>query len=115
MVALLLLSTSLGLLGKPARAQVTGQGTISGTVVDSTGAVIVGAQITITNIGTNVSNKTVTNSTGYFEVNNLNPGVRAYKIVVTASGFEKLAREGITLETGSKVNVPLPLNPGASS
>jgi hypothetical protein len=114
-MALLLLSTSLGLLAKPARAQVTGQGTISGTVVDSTGAVIVGAQITITNVSTNVSNNTVTNSTGYFEVNNLNPGVRAYRIVVAAPGFEKLVREGITLETGSKVSVPLPLNPGASS
>lgn len=92
------------------RAQVTGQGTISGTVTDPSGAVIVGAQLTITNIATNVAASSTTNSTGYFEVNHLNPGV--YKISVMSSGFRNLLRQGITLDADAHVNVPLGLKPG---
>ena len=100
------------LVGAYANAQVTGQGTISGTVTDSSDAVIVGAQVTVTNSATNVSNNVVTNSTGYFEVDNLNPGV--YKISVSAPGFEKLLQQGITLDADARLNVPMKLNPGSS-
>ena len=109
----LLLCISLGLLGKPAEAQGTGQGTISGTVTDSTSAVVPGARVTITNSDTKVSHDTDTNSTGYFEVDNLNPGT--YTISVAASGFEKLLRQGITLDADARLNVPAQLHPGAAS
>jgi len=100
------------LAGSVALAQVTGRGTMSGTVTDSSGALVVGAHITITNTATNVSQDSGTNSTGYFEVNNLNPGV--YKILATAPGFENLLRVGITLETDAHVSVPLALQTGRS-
>jgi hypothetical protein len=100
----------LWLAAASASAQDTGQGTISGTVTDSSGAVIIGANLTITNTATNVSQGSVSNSTGYFEVNNLNPGV--YSILATAPGFDRLMRTGITLETGARVGVPLQLKPG---
>lgn len=68
-VQVMLSFAALWLLGNSASAQVTGQGTISGTVTDPSGAVIVGAQVTTTNTATGVSFNNVTNSTGYYEVN----------------------------------------------
>ncbi len=102
----------LGSGGCFAYGQATGQGTITGTVSDSTGAVIVDAHLTITNAETKVSHDSITNSTGYFEVNSLNPGT--YNILVAAPGFDNLLRQGITLDADAHVNVPLKLNPGGS-
>jgi hypothetical protein len=107
------LCVCLWLAGGLARAQVTGQGTITGTVTDSSGAVIVGAQIDVTNTETKVTHSSVTNSTGYFEVNALNPGV--YSILASAPGFENLLRAGITLEADAHAAVPLKLNPGRTA
>ena len=105
---------ALWLLGNPASAQVTGQATLSGTVTDTSGAVVVGAQVTTTNVATGVSNNTVTNSTGYFEVDHLNPGT--YSISVSNPGFEKLLRAArITLEADARLNVPIQLRPGAET
>jgi len=94
-----------------ANAQTAGQGTISGTVTDTSGSVMVGAQLTITNALTSVSQNSTTNNTGYFEVSALNPG--NYKISVESAGFETLVREGITLEANAHVTVPLQLHAGA--
>jgi hypothetical protein len=95
-----------------ANAQATGLGTISGTVTDSSGAVISGSRITITNIATGVSHDSTTNSTGYFEVNALIPG--NYKILATMHGFKDLVREGVTLEAAAHVDVPMQLVAGGS-
>jgi Carboxypeptidase regulatory-like domain len=107
----LMLCACLCLAGGYAHAQDSGQGTVSGTVTDPSGAVIVGAQVTVTNTATNVSHSRDTNSTGYFEVDNLNPG--PYAISVAAPKFTKLVRQGITLDTGARLNIPLQLKPGA--
>jgi len=96
-----------------AKAQVTGQGAISGIVTDSSGAVVVGAHLTITNVETNVAHETDTNRTGYYEVDNLNPGV--YSISASSSGFEVLKRQGITLDATAHLNIPMALKPGAIS
>jgi hypothetical protein len=57
---------------------------ITGTVTDSTGAVIAGAQITITNQSTGVQNHAVTSSSGTYTVTGLIPG--AYSVEVNAGG-----------------------------
>src|SRR3982751_5952726 len=62
-------------------------GSISGVVQDEGGAVIRGATITATNIGTNETRTTQTNDEGYYEVLSLANGV--YKVVATASGFQE--------------------------
>ena len=110
--AAVLLCGCLWLACGSARAQVSGQGSISGTVTDPSGAVIVNAQVTVTNQETNVSQAIVTNSTGYFEVDNLNPGV--YKISVSAPQFVTLVRNGITLDTNARLQVPMALKPGST-
>lgn len=72
------------LAGPTASAQATGQGTISGTVTDSSGAVIGGAHLTITDVEANVAHETETNRTGYYEVDDLKPGASSLTITVTA-------------------------------
>src|SRR5215472_2246202 len=60
---------------------------ITGTVTDSTGAVVGGAAVTIRNQGTGVETHTTTGSAGTFAVTGLNPGV--YDVSVEGSGFKK--------------------------
>lgn len=109
----LLIVSCLLMPGSFAKAQVTGQGTISGTVTDTAGAVIGSAHLTITNVETNVRHDTYTNSAGYYEVDDLNPGI--YSIAASFSGFQELIRQGITLEATARLNVPLTLRPGVAT
>jgi hypothetical protein len=103
-----LLSLNIG----SAVAQSSGLGTISGTVTDTSGAVISGAKLSVANMATGVGRDSVTNNTGYFEVNALTPG--KYKIFVSSAGFKDLLREGITLEAAAHVSVPLQMAVGTS-
>src|ERR1700757_2249954 len=57
-------------------------GTLLGTVQDSSGAVIPGANVTLTNEGTNVTNQTTTGPQGFFTFPNLNPA--QYSVTVEA-------------------------------
>ncbi|MGO9317083.1 MAG: carboxypeptidase regulatory-like domain-containing protein [Terracidiphilus sp.] len=76
-----------------ANAQMTGKGTITGTVSDATGAVIPGAAVNATNEATGITAKTTTTSAGDYNFPNLDPGI--YTVTVSASGFEKLTHKGI--------------------
>src|SRR5580692_4244970 len=73
-------------------AQVVGA-TVSGTVVDSSGAKVPGADITITNIGTGIATPVTTKSDGVFVAPNLQPG--NYEVSTAAKGFSTLVRKGI--------------------
>jgi hypothetical protein len=71
---------------------------MSGTVTDTSGGVIPGANISVKNIATGVIRTTATNSAGLYTVPNLQPG--SYEIIVAASGFSTEVRKGITLNVG---------------
>src|SRR4051794_2276031 len=58
---------------------------ILGTVVDSSGATVSGADIVITNTGTGQSRSLKTNEAGYFNAPALDPG--SYSVSVTKEGF----------------------------
>lgn len=94
-------------------AQTTGRGNITGTVTDPTGAVVVGANITVTNVATGVSSSSVTNKTGYFEIDSLDAAT--YKISIAAPGFEQLIESGVTLGASAVVTLPLKLKLGAAT
>jgi hypothetical protein len=100
--------------GLPARvsAQVVGA-TMSGTIVDSSGAKMAGADITVTNVGTGITTTTSTKSEGAFTVPNLQPG--NYEISVSAKGFSTLVRKGITLNVGQELVLNLTLQVGSVS
>lgn len=90
-------------------AQATAQ--IHGTVTDSSGAVIAGAQVSATDTGTGVVRTIVTDATGTFVISNLQPG--NYTLNVTADGFSKLVQTGIILQVAGNPEVPIVLKPGS--
>ncbi|SEG48109.1 Carboxypeptidase regulatory-like domain-containing protein [Bryocella elongata] len=104
-LALLLLS------GGSALAQLAGKGAISGTVLDPTGAAVPGATITATSIANGVSTKAVSTSSGDFTVS-LDPG--AYSVTVSASGFEKLVQNNITVNALETVSLSPKLTVGGT-
>jgi len=85
-------------------------GNITGRVTDPTGAVVVGAQVTVTQTAMNFETVTVTNEEGLYRALNLRPG--PYRITITAPGFKKLVRDGIDLRIGQTLAVNLVLEVG---
>src|SRR5579872_3067782 len=63
----------------------TVQGVVVGTVFDASGAVLAGADVTLTNVGTNIAQATKTSNDGGYRFSLVPPGM--YKLTVKASGF----------------------------
>lgn len=83
---------------------------IVGTVTDTSGAVIPGAAVTLTNIGTNIQQTTVTNSTGDFVFNLLQVG--AYSVKVEAKGFKSFVAPNISLSAGDRARADAKMEVG---
>ncbi|HWZ29883.1 MAG TPA: TonB-dependent receptor [Bryobacteraceae bacterium] len=71
----------------------------SGSVYDSSGAVVVGANVTALNDATGVPLKQVTNSAGLYSFPSV--GVGTYTLTIEMSGFKTVRRTGITLVVGT--------------
>jgi len=84
-------------------AYAQGTGSITGVVRDNTGAVVPGAQVTVTNTGQGTQYKTTTNSDGTYLVAALSPG--SYNIEITAPGFNKFTTENVILRVAEKQRV----------
>jgi outer membrane receptor protein involved in Fe transport len=82
-----------------AYAQVAGS-TLTGTVKDSSGAVIPTAQVAITDVATGVTRTVSPGSAGLYTAPNLSPGT--YEIRVTATGFSTQLQKGVTLTVGAQ-------------
>jgi len=78
-----------------ATAQLAGTGAISGTVTDSTGAVVPGATVTATATATNVKTVRQTTGSGDYNITPLAPGL--YTVTVTAAGFEQLVQQNVNV------------------
>jgi hypothetical protein len=85
--------------------------TIVGRVADDSGAVVPGARITITNTGTNESRSVVVNDNGDYAIPQLAPG--QYTLTAEYTGFSKVVRSGIVLETGQQTRLDVVLKVGA--
>jgi len=92
-----------------ARAQVAG-GAISGKVIDSNGAVLPGAQVTIRNKATDVATDLVANEEGVYRAPNLLPG--DYEVTATATNFNTVVQKGVVLTVGADLTIDLQLQPG---
>ncbi len=79
-------------------AQSTTQGSISGTVMDPSGAVVGNATVTATNTGTNAQFKTSADASGFFNFPLLEPGT--YKVAVTAQGFAGYTASDVIVTVG---------------
>src|SRR5215831_8365921 len=91
----------------------TNRGGISGTVFDSTGAVVSGATVTITNVGTNRELRLTTSTEGAYSATSLEPVV--YRITVEAQGFKKAVVDNIKVDTASTTTFNIKLETGAIS
>jgi Carboxypeptidase regulatory-like domain/TonB-dependent Receptor Plug Domain len=100
------------LVAVPAGAQVAG-GTVSGTIVDSSGGVIPNAQISIKNVSTGVSRAVATNSDGFYTAPNLLPGT--YEVRFAAQGFKTEVRSGIAFTVGTTQVLNLTMQVGTTT
>src|SRR5260370_605523 len=92
--------------------QGTDLGTIRGTVTDSTGAVIPGATVTVTDAFTNTARETRTNSQGNYEMFGLRP--RTYRVAITAAGMSKKEITNIVLNGSDTVSADAVLKVSAA-
>lgn len=86
------------------------RGTIVGIVTDSSGAIIPGAAIRITNVATNVTVTTVSNEEGNFEVRFLNAGI--YRLNAESAGFKSFVRQNLQVRLGDRLAVPVAMELG---
>jgi hypothetical protein len=86
---------------------------ITGRVTDSTGAVVPGTSITVTNVATGVDRKAATNEAGYYTVPLLPPG--EYRVAVRQQGFKPITRSGLVLEVDQRAELNFTLEVGALS
>ena len=94
----------LFLLVLSGRAWAQATTSLSGTVTDPTGAVVVGATVTLTNVATGVTRTTTTNERGYYAFPSLPPGT--YNLRAEMTGFKSIVRSNLQL----LVNMPTVLD-----
>jgi hypothetical protein len=87
--------------------------TLLGTITDSTGAVVSGAGVTITETATGLSRSMQTNQSGNFVFANLPPGT--YSVSVQMVGFKRETRSGVGVDINSTVRTDFKLLPGMVS
>jgi hypothetical protein len=86
-----------------ANGQTAVDGAVGGTVQDSSGATLSGANVLIHNNATNAEQTVTSDSSGFFRVNHLEPGM--YTVTVAASGFETFKSDKIDVTVGSLTTV----------
>jgi len=82
-----------------------------GAVTDSTGAVVPGAKITVTNAGAGFVFASVSTTEGTWYIPNLNPG--SYQLRIEAQGFKTYVQNGITLRTAEQPRIDVSLEVGS--
>jgi hypothetical protein len=95
----------------PARAGITGS--VSGTVVDPTGAVVAGIRVTVRSGSTGVESSTVTDAKGFYRFPELN--VDTYSVSVNQSGFRNFVENDVRIDANSDVQIDIRLQLGQAS
>jgi hypothetical protein len=89
------------------------RGTITGSVVDQSGAMIAGAKIVVTETQTNAKIETVSDSAGQYTAPFLSPG--DYDISAKIAGFKEFVRKGVHLGSGDRLKIDATLEVGESA
>src|SRR5688500_6227207 len=87
--------------------------TLTGSVIDPSGAVIPGATVKVINTNTNAVKEAQTTAVGIFTIPYLDPGL--YNVQVSSMGFQTVVREKIVLRVADKVDLPIELKLGSTS
>jgi hypothetical protein len=88
-------------------------GSVVGTVTDSSDAVVPGATVTATNLGTSEAIKVQTDSGGKYSFVNLVPA--DYSVVVEKANFKRFVREHVPVQVGATIRIDAALAVGAIS
>jgi hypothetical protein len=110
MIRVLLIGVLSVVLTRSAHAQSQAiDGSIEGTVVDTSGGVLPGVTVTLTNIATGTERVVVSNDSGIYRAPLLRLG--SYRIKVELSGFKSIERTGVSLSAGQSavLNFELPV------
>ena len=107
--ALLLVFLLFAVLSTRAFGQTFGE--ISGLVTDSSGAVVVGADVTVTNPQTNFTRSASSNSSGNYTFASLAPGL--YDVKAARQGFQSEIHTGIQLQVQQTARIDFKLNVGS--
>jgi hypothetical protein len=110
---IVLLLTIFVALSFASRAFAQSNSKLRGTVTDPSGAVVVGADVTVNNGATGLQYTAKTNSIGSYEMPSVPVGI--YSIRVTASGMRPVAAKGLALDVGQTVERNFQLVLGAST
>ena len=103
----LLFALALGAGGASAQTVV---GRVSGTVRDASGAVVPGANVTVTNAATNLVRTATTDADGFYTVTNLPVGT--YVVAAESQGFKRAEQTGVALTADARLTVDISLEPG---
>lgn len=88
-------------------------GAIQGTIKDTSGALVPGVTVTVRNLATGVTLKTVSNETGVYRMPGLDPG--RYEVAAELMGFRKMVEQQVVVSVGATVGLDFHLQPGALS
>ncbi len=88
-------------------------GSITGTVKDSSGAAIVGANVVVSSAEHGINRQMATNSSGDYNESALPAG--SYDVIVTAPGFKKFEAHHVVLDVAQKARVDVSLQVGAAT
>lgn len=94
-------------------AQTQNQGALTGTVADTSGAMVAGAAVTATNVATAISSKIKTDQHGSYRFSFLAPGT--YTVVATAEGFQKTELRSVIVNLGTITNADFKMKVGSSN
>src|SRR5947209_1035213 len=94
------------------RAQTPGTGAIAGSVADPTGAVVIGARVSVVVESTQASREVTTSGDGSFRLALLQPGV--YLVSVEAPGFQKRLARGVRVVGSETTTLELKLVIGST-
>jgi Carboxypeptidase regulatory-like domain len=86
-------------------------GAIQGTVTDSVGAVVQGAEVTVKNLGSNAARTVTSGGTGFYSIPSLAPG--PYDVTVKMASFKTFHASDLTLTVGQVLPLDVQLEPGA--
>ena len=105
---------SLAVIGLMAPSDASAQavsGTILGTVKDTSGAVMPGATVTVTNTGTGFSRSVVTDTNGEYNAPSVPTGT--YSVTAEITGFKKVSKTNIHVGVDQRVRIDVGLEIGA--
>jgi hypothetical protein len=103
----------LGICAESARAQTSTSATVLGTVRDSSGGVVVGAEVTLRNTATNANTVQKTNAEGYYTFLRVEPG--DYVISARAVGFESSTVSDLKFDVSKSYTVDVSLTVGSTT